>query len=1075
MAGEGASNPYVSSQAAPPIFVDTSLGTHVALVVSPEETVADFKRKVCIEHAAGFPSFGDVSVLSLKVRRRAIYYHLSDSMLVKTAFNGIRGTWFLQMDMAPVTDSGKKLSTDGINLEVNTHQHSTSLPIQNAEHRIQQSVLVSPPEPECMRDSEGGGDPGKKSASEVLNSQLEHSHALIPSSSARPTVIPPVDSRDEISRERSSLDGEVLNDVLCEGESLQNEDEAVGKRLDAETEARLIIPNNDEISGDVQCEGEELKNEDGAAGKRLNTETETGMRHRCDGEILADAQFKEDELQKGESKIGNQLDVDSDILQGQLSKDSANEDKMKSGNSTVTRLEAGEGIPIDVHSEGQELQNEDRDIGSQSSLIFEGQPCKDDPGKEKMKSGDSRITEDPYNEKKRKHKQHKSAHKTRGIDQLGILGELCSQLLHDDSPSLQDPQVEKKKKKRKGRKEGDELHTEIDLPHSSRAGSELEPSKLELGKKDFLSKDAALKNNPSQITVESINEKESKDVVTNDHLDFASDVTLSRGRKKSKHEDKKVKTHNPSGSVASKNPEKKFEAQGGTNMCEAPKVGALMQVKHDASNEGNTLISVESEPIKPDSSILHTEMDPPCSSKIGSELELSKMELGKKDFFSKEEALQNNPSHITVESINEKDIKDLLHNDHMDLDSDATLSKGRKKSKRKDKKVKTLNPSGSEAAKDSEKEIEAQEGKNMDEASKVVSLMQSERGASNHSKMLNAIGNEPLKSDPSILQPETVTVEQTAAVFPSTKASGKTSKHSKKKSSKVEPSVSDSSHLIENFVVHSNVLSVKDMSNATDAMKQTLSRKDDEMESDRRNSVRKSKRLSSKKPAGTPQKNDKSEEISETGHFLKQNTSAIDHMKKKDSNTRSEKSAVRQESIDDVKRKLARSFEQEKTTLPAPSSDTTEDESFQNNGHYRISVRKAPVKKSNKVIKKSDQEDIFHNTCDDTFGNFSSSSSDDQLEANNNKSLNAKGGTNQTMVIRGPKSPKLAAHSGGSISTAETSGDEIDQSKASNTSKKRIALSVLLRGSHSYRKAKLNVSASQADDVDFVPETQPES
>ncbi|CAA7405075.1 unnamed protein product [Spirodela intermedia] len=113
--------------AAPPVFVDTSLGTHVALVVSSDETVAEFKRKVCIEHAACFPSIGDVTVVSIKVRRRATYYHLSDSMLVRTAFSGIKGTWFIQMDVVPTSGHGNgpssvdELVRDDSNLELNAH------------------------------------------------------------------------------------------------------------------------------------------------------------------------------------------------------------------------------------------------------------------------------------------------------------------------------------------------------------------------------------------------------------------------------------------------------------------------------------------------------------------------------------------------------------------------------------------------------------------------------------------------------------------------------------------------------------------------------------------------------------------------------------------------------------------------------------------------------------------------------------------------------------------------------------------------------------------------------------------
>uniref|UniRef100_A0A1D1XY53 Uncharacterized protein n=1 Tax=Anthurium amnicola TaxID=1678845 RepID=A0A1D1XY53_9ARAE len=90
----------------PPVFVDTSLDTHLAMIVSPEDTVADLKRKVGVEHVVCFPNIGDITVLSMKVRRRATYYHLSDSMLVRTAFDGIKGTWFLHLDVVPINSDG---------------------------------------------------------------------------------------------------------------------------------------------------------------------------------------------------------------------------------------------------------------------------------------------------------------------------------------------------------------------------------------------------------------------------------------------------------------------------------------------------------------------------------------------------------------------------------------------------------------------------------------------------------------------------------------------------------------------------------------------------------------------------------------------------------------------------------------------------------------------------------------------------------------------------------------------------------------------------------------------------------
>ncbi|KAK1266714.1 hypothetical protein QJS04_geneDACA016859 [Acorus gramineus] len=81
-----------------PVFVGTSLGTHLALVASGSDTVGDFKRKIRTEHALCFLDMGEINVRTMKVRRKGSHYHLSDSMLVRSAFGGIKGTWFMYVD-----------------------------------------------------------------------------------------------------------------------------------------------------------------------------------------------------------------------------------------------------------------------------------------------------------------------------------------------------------------------------------------------------------------------------------------------------------------------------------------------------------------------------------------------------------------------------------------------------------------------------------------------------------------------------------------------------------------------------------------------------------------------------------------------------------------------------------------------------------------------------------------------------------------------------------------------------------------------------------------------------------------
>ncbi|CAH1433874.1 unnamed protein product [Lactuca virosa] len=80
------------------IFVDTSLDTHLATIVSDSDTVSDLKGKIMLEHRECFPAIGDIKIHCLKVKRRGNYYHLSDSMLVKSAFKDSQKNWFLSVD-----------------------------------------------------------------------------------------------------------------------------------------------------------------------------------------------------------------------------------------------------------------------------------------------------------------------------------------------------------------------------------------------------------------------------------------------------------------------------------------------------------------------------------------------------------------------------------------------------------------------------------------------------------------------------------------------------------------------------------------------------------------------------------------------------------------------------------------------------------------------------------------------------------------------------------------------------------------------------------------------------------------
>ncbi|KAL2457193.1 Uncharacterized protein Adt_46477 [Abeliophyllum distichum] len=81
-----------------PVFIDTNLGTRIALPIFPDITAKELKRKLEKAHLSCFPEVGKIRVNGLMVKRKSYQYHLSESLPLKYAFRGSRGAWFLQIE-----------------------------------------------------------------------------------------------------------------------------------------------------------------------------------------------------------------------------------------------------------------------------------------------------------------------------------------------------------------------------------------------------------------------------------------------------------------------------------------------------------------------------------------------------------------------------------------------------------------------------------------------------------------------------------------------------------------------------------------------------------------------------------------------------------------------------------------------------------------------------------------------------------------------------------------------------------------------------------------------------------------
>ncbi|KAL6838841.1 hypothetical protein ACP4OV_031277 [Aristida adscensionis] len=180
--------PSAGGDAPVSLFLDTDLGTRLALRVDPHATVRHLKSQVAAEHAAAFPDLGTVAVKSFQVRRKRALYHLSDSMTVTSAFTRINGGCFLHVKMAaeaatthccqdaPAID-GTRLSQGFLGIHV--EKSVRGLPAMISE--IASDVLPQGPE-----GGGGGGGGGAAAAAAAVLDNL-HAHDTVPNDVVLPS------------------------------------------------------------------------------------------------------------------------------------------------------------------------------------------------------------------------------------------------------------------------------------------------------------------------------------------------------------------------------------------------------------------------------------------------------------------------------------------------------------------------------------------------------------------------------------------------------------------------------------------------------------------------------------------------------------------------------------------------------------------------------------------------------------------------------------------------------------------------------------------------------------------------
>ncbi|KAG2678260.1 hypothetical protein I3760_12G135700 [Carya illinoinensis] len=131
-----------------PVFTDTNLGTRIAMAVPPDITARDFKREAEGVHFNCFPEAGKITIHGLMVKQKSCLYHLSESMPIKYAFQGKKGTWFLHMLAGPLNYLSRSGLSMGVARKVGEHSCNVS----------KDSVYLEPPNlllSTCKTDTKG--------------------------------------------------------------------------------------------------------------------------------------------------------------------------------------------------------------------------------------------------------------------------------------------------------------------------------------------------------------------------------------------------------------------------------------------------------------------------------------------------------------------------------------------------------------------------------------------------------------------------------------------------------------------------------------------------------------------------------------------------------------------------------------------------------------------------------------------------------------------------------------------------------------------------------------------------------
>ncbi|WVZ09024.1 hypothetical protein V8G54_022370 [Vigna mungo] len=291
------------------VYIDTNLDTRFALLVSDHDTVADLKsRSILSEHPLCFPQIGQIQINGIKVMRKGHFYHLVDSMPVRSAFTPSQ-SWFVNVDATVVRECSQnyQVATLGIVSNALTGRGdnaigSPSKGVLQLENKPVENVDVPVPSP-CVSQHTGKGageklDTGVKSSVENIE---------LPGSAIEYEVDGTNKNIGGVCVVRKERNSKSVSDSSRKGKVKRKKEDAFRDDTSNVDDASVVVLSDCAIQQDIEktlentnkeviMEIEVLKEHQHTDGNNSNTksdlDTAVSMKEASEPELIADKKHK---------------------------------------------------------------------------------------------------------------------------------------------------------------------------------------------------------------------------------------------------------------------------------------------------------------------------------------------------------------------------------------------------------------------------------------------------------------------------------------------------------------------------------------------------------------------------------------------------------------------------------------------------------------------------------------------------------------------------------------------------------------------------------------------------------------